>query len=142
MADAQIQFALKSIKTTQFAILEDDFVKGDPVEFSMNMRQGVHQSSQSLGVLAKATFSQNKKTFLVIESECFFAVKEESWNSFDANESLITVPRNVFVHLGMLTVGTLRGVLHAKTEGTEFNQFIIPAVDVTTIVKNDVVIDI
>jgi hypothetical protein len=50
----------------------------------------------------------------------------------------IVLPQNFGIHLGMLVVGTLRGVLYTKTENTIFNQFILPTIDVTALVPNDV----
>ena len=38
----------------------------------------------------------------------------------------------------MITVGTLRGVLHAKTENTEFNEFFLPTINVTDLIKEDI----
>jgi hypothetical protein len=37
----------------------------------------------------------------------------------------------------MLTIGTSRGILHAKTEGTEFNKFILPTINVNQLVEKD-----
>jgi len=37
-----------------------------------------------------------------------------------------------------LTVGTVRGILHTKTEGTNFNGFVIPTINVTELVTSDV----
>jgi hypothetical protein len=37
----------------------------------------------------------------------------------------------------MITVGTARGVLHAKTEGTTLNKFFIPTVNVVEMVTDD-----
>ncbi len=37
----------------------------------------------------------------------------------------------------MLCVGTARGILHAKTEGTAFNDFILPAINVEELVEED-----
>jgi hypothetical protein len=41
-------------------------------------------------------------------------------------------------HLTMITVSSVRGVLHAKTEGTIFNKYLLPTLDVTEMVKEDV----
>jgi len=38
----------------------------------------------------------------------------------------------------VVTVGTARGVLHNKTENTVFNRFIIPLLDATALIKEDV----
>ena len=45
-------------------------------------------------------------------------------------------------HLSVITVGTARGVLHAKTENTPFNKFVLPTINVTELVKEDVSFDL
>jgi len=37
----------------------------------------------------------------------------------------------------MLTAGALRRILHAKTEGTSFNKYVLPTINVTGIIKED-----
>jgi hypothetical protein len=39
----------------------------------------------------------------------------------------------------MLTVGTARGVLHAKTENTKYNRYVLPTINVASMIKNDAV---
>ena len=34
-----------------------------------------------------------------------------------------------------MTIGTTRGILHAKTEGTCFNKYVLPTINVTEIIK-------
>jgi hypothetical protein len=43
--------------------------------------------------------------------------------------------------MGMITVGTCRGILHAKTENTKFNQFLIPTINVAELIKEDSVFE-
>jgi hypothetical protein len=40
----------------------------------------------------------------------------------------------------MLCVGTLRGVLHAKTENSVYNKFYLPTINVNDLVKTDIVL--
>jgi hypothetical protein len=42
----------------------------------------------------------------------------------------------------MLTTGTSRGVLFAKTEATQFSKFIVPTLNVTEMIKEDASFDI
>lgn len=39
--------------------------------------------------------------------------------------------------MAVLAVGTTRGILHTNTENTPFNQFLIPAINVAQLVKED-----
>ena len=42
------------------------------------------------------------------------------------------------MHLVLLTIGTLRGVLHCKTENTEFEDLKLPTINVNELIPNDI----
>ena len=81
---------------------------------------------------------QNKKSFIKIEVSCHFKIQDESWNNLvhveDAN---LIIPKTFLSHIAMITVGTARGILFSKTEGTPFSKFIIPTVNVVAMIKKD-----
>lgn len=63
---------------------------------------------------------------------------DDSWNSFeDVKNSELTIPKNFISHLVMLSIGSTRGVLHAKTENTMFNKFLLPTINVNELIKED-----
>ena len=72
---------------------------------------------------------------------CHFKIEDASWNSFIKKNKLI-VPKQFLAHLAMLTTGTSRGVLFAKTEATQFSKFIVPTLNVTEMIKEDASFDI
>ena len=55
----------------------------------------------------------------------------------DNKTNTLNVPHGFPGHLAMLTGGTTRGILHAKTEGTCYNQYVLPTINVTEIIKED-----
>lgn len=56
---------------------------------------------------------------------------------FNSVTNTLVIPKGFLRHLAMLTVGTSRGILHAKTEGTCFNKYVLPTINVTLIIKED-----
>ena len=54
----------------------------------------------------------------------------------------LTVPKKLLQPITMLTVGTSRGILHAKTENTPFNQFHIPLINIEELIKEDKVLEL
>ena len=76
-----------------------------------------------------------------MEIGCHFEIIEEHWDSlFNKETKELKLPKALALHLVMLTVGTLRGVLHAKTENTPYNKFFIPTINVNDLVKEDLLI--
>lgn len=136
MEDKAIEFALIGIKTEQFVVFEEHFDAKKKVELAGGFAFKIKQKEKQLGVFATFQFDQGKQAFIKLEVSCHFAIKEEAWNQF-LTEDNIVFPIDFVQHLCMLSVGTARGILHAKTEGTMFNAFILPTMNITNFVKSE-----
>jgi len=137
MSGNNIGFKLVGIKTEQFAIMEDSYSEKKNVGFGSGFQFKVKRSEHRIGVYSTFQFEQGKNTFIKLVVSCHFEIKDTTWMEFIEGES-IRVPAGFARHLAMLTVGTSRGILHCKTEGTPFNVFLLPTINVTEVVKKDV----
>lgn len=135
----KIEFSLKKITTEQFAIIESAFKEGEDVQFSVNAKYGINEEDKMVAVFVSPAFYQNEKAFLVLEMACHFKIVDDTWESFkNKDKTKLTIPVGFIRHLIMLTIGTARGVLHSRTESTPFNDFLMPTINVTEIVKSGV----
>ena len=50
------------------------------------------------------------------------------------------IPKNFITHLTVLTIGTARGILHAKLEKSGFEKFLLPTLNISDIIKDDLII--
>ena len=83
-------------------------------------------------------FDPDNKPFLIVEASCHFLIKDSAWTEmFNSETNTLVVPKGFLCHLAVLTAGTSRGILHAKTEGTCFNKYVLPTINVTGIIKED-----
>ena len=139
--NTQVGFSLKGIKTEQFAILEENYAPKKETGLGTELQFKLDQINKQIGVFLGFEFMQGKKIFLKIQVSCHFKIEESSWNSFIQENKLI-VPKGFLTHLAMITTGTSRGVLFAKTEGTQFSKFIVPTLNVTEMIKEDASFDI
>ena len=142
MSDSQkpVQFSLNSIKTVQFATVERDFSQEKEAKVESGFDFLVNNEKESIIVLYKCTYLCVDKPFIKLEVACEFKVESKSFKEFliDAKDQYI-VPKAFIIHLAFLTVGTSRGILHTKLEGTKFGQFILPTIDLTKMVKSDII---
>lgn len=138
----QISFGLRKITTQQFAVIENAFdEKNDNIELGTGLRFGFNLDKKNIIVLLSINFSQSKNPFLLLEIGCFFEIVNNQWdNLYDVNSNEIKLPIALARHLVVLTVGTIRGVLHAKTENTVYNKFFLPTINVNELVVENVVI--
>jgi hypothetical protein len=144
MENKIIGFTLKQILTHQFAIIDDAYKSDQKVNFAFELNFSINANENMIRVGTKMRFEQNQIPFLLLETSCSFKIKEDDWKAlFMENDcSKIILPKDFATHLTMLTVGTARGILHAKTENTDFNKFFVPTIDLTKIIKEDAILEI
>lgn len=136
-----INFNLLKITTEQFAIFEENLSKDGVINLNTNLSFGLNSKDKVFLVTPKYTFENEGKQFLTIQISCFFKIEDATWDSLIDNKQII-FPKEFVAHMAMITVGTSRGILHTKTEGTVFNEFVLPPLNVAKMVGEDVVFDI
>lgn len=138
-----VGFQLIQIITDQFAIIRDSYDKlNDKTTLTINLNFGRNKEHHFIASSALVQFEQGGKPFLITEVTDHFEIEEQAWESFITKDNKFIIPQGFASHLVVLTIGTLRGVLHAKTENTEFNKFVLPTVNVTELIKGDVYLDV
>ena len=55
----------------------------------------------------------------------------------DSEHQKLTVQKGFLQHMAVLTVGTTRGILHAKTENTPFNRYHLPTINLKDMINQD-----
>ena len=133
-----ISFSIDGIKTEQFAILEENYQEKKPVAVETGIQFKIDAENKFIASVVRISFNQGKKSFLKIEVSCHFKIDDDSWETFiNKKQHVLTIPKGFLAHMAMITVGTLRGILFTKTEGTVFNKFIIPTIDVASMIEKD-----
>ncbi len=136
--NTQVGFTLQGIKTEQFAIFEENFVPKKETGLGTELQFKLDEKNNQIGVFLGFEFMQGKKVFLKIQVSCHFKIEESSWNNFIQKKgSKLVVPKGFLAHLAMITTGTTRGVLFAKTETTPFSKFIVPTLNVAEMITED-----
>lgn len=139
----KIGFVLNKISTEQFAMLDMDIDKKKEIGIGTQIGFGVDEKNKVFITLALFKFQQDNNTFLIIEVACHFKIADSTWDKvLDKESRVITFPKNFVSHLLVLTIGSTRGVLHAKTENTKFNEFILPTINVNDLITSDIALDL
>lgn len=135
-----IGFSLMKVSTEQFAIIEEDFNDKGKIRLKTSLRYAADDRQKYVAVFTSFIFDSNTKPFLIVEASCHFQIKDSAWiEMFNSETNTLVVPKGFMCHLAMLTIGTSRGILHAKTEGTCFNKYLLPTINVTQIIKEDAI---
>lgn len=137
MKEGSVGFALVGIKTEQFATFEDNYKDKAKTNLNTGLEFKFNKEEKLIAVVVTIIFEQSKIAFLKLQVSCHFRISDESFKDF-CDDSKIILPKGFMTHLTMITVSSVRGVLHSKTEGTIFNKYLLPTLDITKMVKEDV----
>lgn len=135
-----IEFNIKGVKTEQFALFEENHFDKGEINLETNLSYGLNADERDFIVSIKFTFEMKKKPFITIQISCNFEIELKSFNNLIVDDKII-VPNWFIAHMAMITVGTSRGILHSKTEGTIFNKYIIPTLNVAQMIPEDAIFD-
>lgn len=131
----QISFLMRQIRVNQFAILSDDAPNGEiPVEFGVQFKTDT--VGKWIAVAFKTQYMNGSAPMLLLEIQCDFQVKPEDWDSL-VNDGKLVFPVEFLRHIALHTVGSARGILFCKTEGSPFSKFILPPVNLEKMINQD-----
>lgn len=128
------------ISVEQFAMLEGSVSQEKVVTNAKIASLDFDLSKRNVRVRYEFSFFQDEKKVMLLNVSCEFNVHEDDWKEIE-KENTCVFPKYFIDHLFAQSVGTARGILHCKTEGTRFNSIIIPPLNVTTALKEDVVVN-
>lgn len=134
-----LQFQLVKIDVPQFAIINDGEFS-NPLQINFEINFAVDNSISSIKNTLKVVYLNSNDPVMQLVVESYYAVSPDSWKEMTKPDKSIVVPVGFLQHLAAITVGTTRGVLHSRTEGTNLNRFVLPLINVAEMVKNDIVI--
>ena len=127
------------ISTVQFAILSKDVAEDYTIGTNAEIKHTVDGSAVAVGMTF--SFENNGQKGMILQIVCEFGLHPEDLRSI-TKDNKVVIPKATIDYFLAQTVGTARGILHAKTEGTPFNGIIIPPMNVTNMVKSDMIIEL
>lgn len=134
----QIKFNLNKIGIEQFAILDKFFDISNISETTKTFEVKFDADLAKKQIISRflIEYLQFEKPFLILEVSCIFKILDDTWPEVEFENLVLSA--ELARHFIMLTVGTSRGVLHAKTENTVYNTLFLPTIDVTNLIKDEI----
>lgn len=133
-----IRFRMHKINIDQFAILVKNT---DVANVKILNSIGIKHTAdcKSFMILSEFSFEENEKQLMVLNVSCEFTIHQQDFATL-VKDNIITIPKHIIDYFIAQTIGTARGILHCKTEGTIYNGIIIPPINATEFLKEDMVI--
>ncbi len=121
----------------QFALLSDKIDNPSVLNLQLNLSLGYSVENRTLPVKIKFEGVEDERKDFILELTCIFQFESDA--DFRKGTDIV-ISKDLIAHLVMHAVGTARGVLICKMEGTPFASYILPTIDVTKLVTSDIVI--
>jgi hypothetical protein len=134
-----ISYRFSKIEIKQFAIFPDLYDSQQNTETTINLNFAVNLKRTNIRCTALIIASQKEKHILILELAYIFDIAPEGWQEMQ-NGDTWKVPIEFLRYMGSITVGTARGIIHVKTEGTVLNSFILPPFNLADSIKEDYII--
>lgn len=142
-----VPIALLKLSTEQFAWYAENLPPDkSKTELIMNnsIGFGVEPLKEELACIFKfELLNSNDLPVLLIEVNAHFAVESEVFEKLlNKKKKQFKLPFESACNILSITIGSARGILHAKTEGTVVNGLHIPLLNVESFVSEDIIIEI
>jgi hypothetical protein len=129
-----IPYRISRIETLQFAVFPDNFVNGQQMLVNTNCGYNVREDLSQIRNIVSVNYTQNGDLLMVAHLACYYDIAPEGIGAIKAAGK---IPVEFLRYMGSISVGALRGVIHARTEGTVLNPFVLPPVNLEEMVNGD-----
>lgn len=139
----KLGFAFIGLRTVSFAIIDKAYKKTGETNLMTGLGFGLDIDDHVVTCNIRFSFEKKKdQPFLILEVQALFEIEKDDFiNKIKQDDGTYIVSKDLAVHFAVLTIGSARGILHAKTEGTPFNEFLLPTIDVNTMLDEDVIFE-
>ncbi len=135
--EMKVAFNIAKLSTKEFTTRDLEKPEGDNIQIQAGIKFGVNRESKLIGCFTTIEFLNDGESFIKLVTLCEFGINPESWENMKDENKTLVIPHNIALHFGTIAIGSTRGILHCKTEGTAFNKFFLPTINVTDIVLGD-----
>ncbi len=133
-----IPYRISEIKTTQFAIFPEKVQNGKEMNVRADFSYGINKPHNSVRCVCKISYLQDEELLMVLEVLCLFEVAPEGVVQIEKDKK---IPVDFLRYVATIVVGTARGIIHARTENTVLNPYVLPPINLINLIKDDMVIE-
>lgn len=131
-----IPYRIDKIETRQFAIFPDELVsrQDQDIDISTSFNFATSKDLSYIRCIANIRYEQHGKLVLVLEIACHFAIATEGIEKMKL-ENKVSV--DFLRYMATIVIGTARGIIHAQTQGTSINVFVLPPINLIPVITED-----
>jgi len=128
MSQTIIPFRIFKITNEPIELHADLLKEQDAVEFGVEFSFNGDFEKRIIGCRSTYMYRQEPDILSSLTVYCYFEI-EQGFFDQSIKEGMVTIDKEFLRYLATISVGTARGIQHAKTQGTVLNNFVIPPIN-------------
>lgn len=133
----KIPYRIVKIENNQFALFPEKYINGQEVKINISFNFAYSSDLKMIRCTSKINYLQSESVLLILENTTFFSIAPEGTANIQKDGK---VPVDFLRYMATIAVGTARGIIHAKTEGSVLNSVVLPPINLEEIIKDDMMI--
>jgi len=135
----EIPYRIIQIITQAFEQHPDLLVAESAVQVKSEYGFAVNVAEHRVRCVSKYIYIQGENELLKLELVCIFEVETEAFENLKKDKEL-TIPVDFLRYMATICVGTARGNIHARTEGTTLADVVLPPINLVNTIKEPFVL--
>ena len=129
----QIYYRFAKLELTQFATFEANYTDDEkPLELSNSFKFAYNSDDDVVCCTTTIVISKETSPILKAELNSFFSIQSESASCM-TEDNCVVLPTELMTQFASLGYGSMRGIIYAKTMGTQLEKIILPPNDLQNI---------
>lgn len=128
----KIPFRIFKIENDPIELHADMVEKITDMEFGFQVSFNGNLKDRVVGCKTDYIFKQKDTLISSLTVYCYFMIDDEYVKS-NTRDGKMVVDKDFLCYLATISVGTARGIQHAKTQGTILNSLVIPPINLMSI---------
>lgn len=124
----EIPFRIFKIENDPIELHADVYEKSKDVEFGFEVSFNGNLKDGIIGCRTRYEYKQGECVLSCLTVYCYFMISK-SYLESQKNEGKVIIDKEFLRYVSTISVGTARGILHAKTQGTVLNPMVIPPIN-------------
>lgn len=132
-----MKFSLVGITIDQFALFEDNYRASGALKMGIGFEFSRELEKNHISVFSKVTILCDSDLALTLKVKTKFEIEKSDWASIHSDSGIL-LPADFARHLAMVNIGTTRGILFSKTEGTLLASYLLPTINIKDFILGDI----
>lgn len=139
--EQQVRYKYRKMELEQFASFEENIDKSiEEVQFQTETQFSFDKEEHVLCCTITTNMTQKGNPLLKCELRSYFDIDPKSLDGLRKDGKIIFFP-GILVQFASLGYGTVRGIMYAKTIGTQLADFILPPIYFGTLIDKSFTVE-